>query len=210
MTYSQRIVVAFLLSQALLLIFYFQGCASPGHEGTSDEEGTPSSEIEVCPGEGPRYGDYKCNHDKTHRCCARLLDENGKPLKWGEEGDFWEITGQKDWQWDDKIRGEPNPGDSWCICMWATADLVKEVGCENVHIRCEATDVKFMLNSYHDGGRDLAVAHDCLREKCPEQAQKAGVEPLAAGSTSSDDDSAAASEDSGADNSGRGSAQGSR
>ena len=20
-----------------------------------------------CPGEGPRYGDYKCDHDRTHR-----------------------------------------------------------------------------------------------------------------------------------------------
>ena len=35
-----------------------------------DEEG-----IKVCPGEGPRYGDFKCNHDGTHRVCAQLLDE---------------------------------------------------------------------------------------------------------------------------------------
>jgi hypothetical protein len=27
--------------------------------------------IDVCPGEGPRYGDYKCNHDGTHRVCAQ-------------------------------------------------------------------------------------------------------------------------------------------
>lgn len=142
-------------------------------------EGTASEDIAVCPGEGPRYGDFKCNHDKTHRCCAKLLDDQGKPLKWGS-GDFWEITGQKDWQWDDKIRGEPNPGDSWCICMWATADLVKSVGCENVHIRCDATDVRFMLSSYNDGGRDLSVAHDCLRYKCPDEARAAGEEPLTA------------------------------
>ena len=31
-------------------------------------------EIAVCPGEGPRYGDFKCNHDRTHRVCAQLLD----------------------------------------------------------------------------------------------------------------------------------------
>merc|ERR1712179_491068 len=26
--------------------------------------------IAACPGEGPRYGDYKCIHDRTHRVCA--------------------------------------------------------------------------------------------------------------------------------------------
>merc|ERR1719235_287269 len=169
---------------ALIAAVYLSGCGGGTDEQAQSSpgaapQGTPSDEIAVCPGEGPRYGDYKCNHDKTHRCCAKLLDDEGKPLKWGS-GDFWEITGQKDWQWDDKIRGEPNPGDSWCICMWATADLVKSVGCENVHIRCDATDVRFMLSSYHDGGRDLSEAHDCLRQKCPNQS--AGVEPLEASS----------------------------
>ena len=32
------------------------------------------STVSVCPGEGDRYGDFKCNHDKTHRVCAQLLD----------------------------------------------------------------------------------------------------------------------------------------
>jgi hypothetical protein len=161
--------------EALIVVFYIAGCGSP--EDSNGVEGTPSDEIAVCPGEGDRYGDFKCNHDKTHRCCAKLLDENGEPQSWGE-GDFWEITGQKDWQWDDKIRDPPNPGDSWCICMWATADLINSVGCENVHIRCDATDVKFMLGSYHDGGRDLSVANDCLRYKCPDETLAAGEEPL--------------------------------
>jgi len=184
---------AFLLG-GLIVVFYLEGC-SPEYAN-----GTPSSEIEVCPGEGPRYGDFKCNHDKTHRCCAKLLDDSGQPMQWGE-GDFWQITGQKDWQWDDKIRGDPNPGDSWCICMWATADLINSAGCENVHIRCEATDVQYMLSSYNDGGRDLTVAHECLREKCPDQAQKAGVEPLAKSSDSGTQSS---------QSSGRGSSSGSR
>merc|ERR1719454_2269434 len=88
---------------ALFVVSYLEGCASPGPDNDG-ATGTHSDDIGVCPGEGPRYGDYKCNHDKTHRCCARLLDEEGKPLKWGPEGDFWKIRGQKDWQWDDKIR----------------------------------------------------------------------------------------------------------
>jgi len=127
------------------------------------------TDVAVCPGEGPRYGDYKCNHDSTHRVCAQLVEPNGEPLSWGPQGDFWSITGQKAFQWNDRIVGSPNPGDSWCICMWATAALIERVGCDNVHLRCEATDVAFVLQSYHDGGRDLTVAQSCLRKKCPEQ-----------------------------------------
>ncbi len=49
--------------------------------------------LDVCPGEGPRYGDFKCNHDATHRVCAKLIDgPTEQPLRWGK-GDFWEITG---------------------------------------------------------------------------------------------------------------------
>ena len=45
-----------------------------------------STLIEACPGD--TRGDYKCNHDETHRVCAKLMDEHtGKPLSWGP-GDF--------------------------------------------------------------------------------------------------------------------------
>ena len=50
--------------------------------------------------------------------------------------------------------------------MWATADLIDAVGCANMHLRCEATDVQYVLASYKDGGRDLSAAHKCIREKC--------------------------------------------
>ena len=40
------------------------------------------------------------------------------------------------------------------------------VGCDNVHLRCEATDVQYVLSSYHDGGHKLDAAHECLRKKC--------------------------------------------
>ena len=118
-----------------------------------------SRQVQECPGESDRYGDFKCHHDNTHRVCAKLLDEEGQPLSWGGKGDFWLITGQKDWQWDETIRSKPNPGDSWCICMWAFARLVNTVGCSNVPIRCESTDVDYLLKSYHDGGFSLEVAH---------------------------------------------------
>ena len=103
------------------------------------------STVEACPGEGPRYGDFKCNHDGTHRVCAQLIDNvSHAPLKWGT-GDFWDLTGQKAFQWSDRIVAPPNPGDSWCICMWATASLIKQAGCDNVHLRCDSTDVAYVL-----------------------------------------------------------------
>merc|ERR1719230_1341692 len=116
---------------------------------------TSAGDVAVCPGEGDRYGDHKCNHDPTHRVCAQLLDGSGQPLSWGK-GDFWEITGQKPFQWDDEIRA--NGGDSWCICMWATARLIDSAGCDAVHLNCAATDVAYVLDSYNDGGVDLAPA----------------------------------------------------
>merc|ERR1719214_39774 len=99
---------------------------------------TSGAGIAACPGESGRYGDPKC--------------------------DFWTITGQKMFQWDNQIRA--NNGDSWCICMWATARLIEQVGCDNVHLHCSATDVQYVLNSYNDGGYQLHSAHECLKKKC--------------------------------------------
>eukprot|EP00927_Polykrikos_kofoidii_P019752 TRINITY_DN1925_c0_g1_i1.p2 TRINITY_DN1925_c0_g1~~TRINITY_DN1925_c0_g1_i1.p2 ORF type:complete len:168 (+),score=25.36 TRINITY_DN1925_c0_g1_i1:72-575(+) len=127
---------------------------------------TTSAGIDPCPGEGPRYGDFKCNHDETHRVCAQLLDSETKnALSWGD-GDFWQITKQEEFRWEDQIKESPNPGDSWCICMWATANLIEKVGCENVHLRCESTDVATVMKQYNDAGTDLAPAHACLKKKC--------------------------------------------
>ena len=57
-----------------------------------------AGDVAVCPGEGPRYGDYKCNHDRTHRVCAKLVDnpQDCNELSWDESGDsFWDITGRE-------------------------------------------------------------------------------------------------------------------
>uniref|UniRef100_A0A7S2BL40 Uncharacterized protein n=1 Tax=Alexandrium andersonii TaxID=327968 RepID=A0A7S2BL40_9DINO len=141
------------------------GCDQSSGPSTS---GSGGSDIAVCPGEGDRYIDHKCNHDPTHRVCAQLLDSQGQPLKWGPKGDFWKITGQEEFKWDADIRA--NHGDSWCICMWATANMITEVGCDNVHLRCDSTDLKWVLKSYSDGGVDLAPAKKCLQKKCPSAA----------------------------------------
>ena len=58
------------------------------------------------------------------------------------------------------------------IGMWATAELIEKVGCDNVLIECAATDVDFVLGKYTDEGThgrtvNLDVAHTCLQSKCP-------------------------------------------
>merc|ERR1712054_13251 len=122
--------------------------------------------INKCPGEGPRYGDYRCNHDGTHRVCARLKQPTpgGGKLLWGSK-DFWQLTGQPDWS--SQVGSDSrNPGGDWCICMWATARLISQVGCQNVHIDCSATDISYVMSKYTDGGTDLAPAKQCLQQKC--------------------------------------------
>ena len=40
------------------------------------------------------------------------------------------------------------------------------MGCHNVHLRCESTDIEYVLSQYNDQGQKLDAAHSCLREKC--------------------------------------------
>ena len=132
-----------------------------------------TSALSVCAGEGPRYGDFKCDHDETHRVCATLVNNKGgqcKELSWGT-GDFWSITGQSAWNWKKDICAKPNPGAGWCICMWATAKLIEKVGCDNVHLDCAATDTKWVMSHYTDGGQKLHAAHACLVKKCGAKAE---------------------------------------
>merc|ERR1711988_484068 len=123
-----------------------------------------AANIARCPGEGPRYGDYRCNHDPTHRVCAELKNADGGKIQWGGT-DFWHLTGQPDWS--SQVGSDAtNPGGDWCLCMWATASLISQVGCANVHINCAATDVAWVMQHYTDGGTDLAPAKACLQQKC--------------------------------------------
>merc|ERR1719311_2036930 len=84
--------------------------------------------VDVCKGEGDRYGDYKCNHDSTHRVCAELKKADGTKQMWSNGKDFWQTTGQPDWS-SEVGKVAANPGGDWCICMWATASLIHQVGC---------------------------------------------------------------------------------
>jgi hypothetical protein len=138
-------------------------------------------DLTACPGEG-RWGDHTCDHDSRYRVCAQLLDEylpGGTPLQWGGSdfydivgSDFWAITGITSPNWEDDIVA--NDGDSRCIDMWATAFMVRDLGCENVHIRCDATDVSYLMTAYSLGSSSIPTevwegARSCLVDKCVEE-----------------------------------------
>jgi len=55
--------------------------------------------------------------------------------------------------------------------MWATASLIKSVGCDNVHLTCSSTDLSYVMQSYTDGGVDLSPAKECLKKKCGSASQ---------------------------------------
>jgi len=123
--------------------------------------------LKPCPGD--TRGDRRCNHDSTHRVCAKI----------GVKGtSFWEFTGQTSWcgtighyggPYGDRPRC-PAEEPTWCICKWATASWIKGEGCtDSVEFDCEATDVCNLKSSYTDFNVDLAPAHDCIMKKCKQQ-----------------------------------------
>merc|ERR1711992_15950 len=125
------------------------------------------SALEPCPGD--TRGDKRCNHDSTHRVCAKI----------GLKGtSFWDFTGQNSWCGSVSRYGDQNDGSlrcppeepSWCICKWATAKWIKGEGCnDDVKFVCEATDVCDLKNSYKDFDVKLQPAHDCMMKKCPKE-----------------------------------------
>jgi hypothetical protein len=132
-------------------------------EAASQAEVAPMTSLQMCPGAAST-----CDYDKVHRVCAQLLDDKGQPLNWGSHGNFWDITDVGGFKWDNAIRS--NGGDSWCIDMWQTSQLIKKVGCENVRINCAATDVQYVLDNYwgnpgSDEEENLG-AFECLAEGC--------------------------------------------
>merc|ERR1719390_192739 len=132
----------------------------------SPTDGALATSQAVCAGD--TRGDGKCNHDPTHRVCAKI----------GEAGSsFWKFTGQTSWcnsaghyggDLGDKLRCPPDQ-PTWCICKWATARWIQGVGCDNADIDCDATDICDLKKSYTDGDVNLKAAHDCVEKKCSAQ-----------------------------------------
>ena len=132
-----------------------------------------SNGLDRCEGDtrpGGSFDDFgKCNHDQTHRVCAKIGDANSS---------FWKWTGQQSWcgssyitgatNWEGMIRCPPEK-PTWCICKWATEKWINGVGCNQVEIDCQATDVCDLKTSYIDGDVELHKARECIESKCPTQ-----------------------------------------
>jgi hypothetical protein len=109
--------------------------------------------LSVCPGE--TRGPKTCDRDDTHRVCLSVRDTP-----------FFEATGQTDWCGEEgrcPSLAEP----AWCVCKWALARYVQEVGCDAVKLKCDATDVRHLLEGPDtDAGTPLAGAKACVRQQC--------------------------------------------
>ena len=53
---------------------------------------------------------------------------------------------------------------NWCVCEWAFSDVVDKIGCENVSVNCEATNLKTIYNFKNNPKYKQAL--DCLKHKC--------------------------------------------
>merc|ERR1719261_1927376 len=122
---------------------------------------------------GDTRGDKRCNHDQTHRVCAKIGDADTS---------FFEFTGQRNWCQTKGYYGGahgaqsrcPPENPTWCICKWATAQWIKGEGCnDSVQIDCDATDIcateQGLYFSYQDFSVDLKPAHECVERKCKSQ-----------------------------------------
>eukprot|EP00747_Dinoflagellata_sp_TGD_P166376 gnl/TRDRNA2_/TRDRNA2_189079_c0_seq1.p1 gnl/TRDRNA2_/TRDRNA2_189079_c0~~gnl/TRDRNA2_/TRDRNA2_189079_c0_seq1.p1 ORF type:complete len:306 (+),score=45.45 gnl/TRDRNA2_/TRDRNA2_189079_c0_seq1:77-919(+) len=122
--------------------------------------------LEECPGFS-RWGQEDDDADRKcirglDRMCVQLLDGQGEPLRVNDQS-FWEIMDDKRvHQWQDKMRGAN--GDSWCISNWATVKLIDTLGCENVNIRCSATDLRYVTADRKSVLPGFAA--ECINKKC--------------------------------------------
>mgnify|MGYP003962009875 CR=1 FL=1 len=123
--------------------------------------------------EGDTRGDRRCNHDSTHRVCAKI----GNP-----DTSFFKFTGQQNWCGESGHYGNqfghlarcPPSKPTWCICKWATAQWINGEGCGNtVEIDCDATDIcqteYGLFFSYADFRVNLKPAHQCVEKKCQQR-----------------------------------------
>ena len=127
---------------------------------------TAQSALASCAGD--TRGDQKCNHDETHRVCAKIGEADTS---------FWKSTGQQSWCGTNNGDGRtacPADKPTWCICKWATAKWIKSETCNaNINIECAATDICAtevgLFFSYTDGDVALAPARKCIMHKCKKE-----------------------------------------
>jgi len=143
-----------------------------------------AADLPVCPGEG-RF-ERKCQFSDEHgwefRVCQRLLGAGGAPRIIADGKDWWQLCFHTDnpTRWDGEIL--QNGGLSWCTCATCTSEIIAHVGCENIEINCDATDVDFVFQQRRP---EWVPLMDCLKYKCPARAlplvQASGADLPAAG-----------------------------
>lgn len=120
---------------------------------------------------GSRQG--SCNANMLERVCVQVLD--GESTKMFGDKSYWDVVDEA--SRDSEVKA--NNGDSFCITMWKAAQAIERAGCENVHIKCEATDIqrtwalyadKDAFNQYIEGHPMGAISadkvRDCFKSKC--------------------------------------------
>eukprot|EP00746_Dinoflagellata_sp_MGD_P166497 gnl/MRDRNA2_/MRDRNA2_96416_c0_seq1.p1 gnl/MRDRNA2_/MRDRNA2_96416_c0~~gnl/MRDRNA2_/MRDRNA2_96416_c0_seq1.p1 ORF type:complete len:629 (+),score=94.68 gnl/MRDRNA2_/MRDRNA2_96416_c0_seq1:150-2036(+) len=134
-----------------------------------------TSALDYCPGDP----NSQCNYDNDHRICAQLLDKEGKPLNWGTQGNIQKLVPNLDSHISSGMEDA-----SKCINISTTAKIIKQVGCENVHINCDATDLSYVTArnwwAYLWRGHSLAPAVNCLQKICSLEAPRAAQGPAEA------------------------------
>ena len=118
--------------------------------------------LDQCWGMTPINGDNRCNYDDSHVVCAQLLHKS-----WNYQGDsFYEILDQRNSEDYVTREMQDNGGNSYCIDMWALAEVINRVGCDNAHIVCSATNEGHALNLYAQTGDFGFKAFHCLQAMC--------------------------------------------
>ena len=93
----------------------------------------------------------------SHHVC---LDINTNP-------NFCTSTGQDNWcSQKSQCHDSEKMCDKkdWCVCQWAFSSAVDKIGCDNLKVNCDATNIN-VYNDFRDNP-NYKSALDCLRKKC--------------------------------------------
>ena len=96
----------------------------------------------------------------SHHVCMNIQLRDGSS--------FCARTGQPEWCGErSACHGDPTRvcrKAHWCVCQWAFARAVRELGCDQIDLDCGATSLR-ALEAYDSHPR-YAQAARCLRHKC--------------------------------------------
>ena len=108
----------------------------------------------------------------SHHICIDLSSTT-------KAGDFCVKTGQPDWCHDTDMECDTSgptdadmvhcPVEQWCICQWAFAKYIQEVGCDDIQtIVCESINMNAYKVYEELAGQtdEIADAFACLKSRC--------------------------------------------